>query len=146
MQPQFLVKLKILKPPDEVFEAVVNPAKLSGYFVENSSGPLREGTTVTWKFQELLDEFEVVVRNVEKDRRIAFDWPTHHEGQPTTVEMAFEPIGLRSTLMKISEYGWPDEAKGRELAYGNCGGWMHMMACLKAYLEYGINLRAGGAV
>ena len=27
----------------------------------------------------------------------------------------------------------------------DAGGWMHMLACLKGYLEYGINLRAGGA-
>jgi hypothetical protein len=26
----------------------------------------------------------------------------------------------------------------------NAGGWMHMLVCLKGYLEYGINLRAGG--
>ena len=36
--------------------------------------------------------------------------------------------------------------QGRKLSYGNAGGWMHMLACLKAYLEYDINLRAGGAV
>lgn len=30
--------------------------------------------------------------------------------------------------------------------YGNCGGWMHMMCCLKAHIEYGINLRTGGAL
>ena len=36
-------------------------------------------------------------------------------------------------------------APGEETSYGNAGGWMHMMCSLKAYLEYGINLRAGGA-
>ena len=37
-------------------------------------------------------------------------------------------------------------AKGLKASYDNCGGWMHMSCCLKAYLEYGINLRAGGAL
>jgi hypothetical protein len=32
-----------------------------------------------------------------------------------------------------------------QAAVGNAGGWMHMMCSLKALLEYGINLRAGGA-
>jgi hypothetical protein len=31
-------------------------------------------------------------------------------------------------------------------SYGNAGGWMHMMCCMKGYLEHGINLRAGGAL
>lgn len=146
MQPQFQIKLKILRPPDEVFDAVKNPEKLSVYFVETSSGPLVEGETVTWKFPELSEEFEIRVREVVNNQRISFAWPTLHREHHTTVEMAFELIGLRTTLMKISESGWPDEAKGRELSYGSCGGWMHMMACLKAYLEYGINLRSGGAI
>ena len=45
----------------------------------------------------------------------------------------------------IRESGWRTTEKGIESSYGNAGGWMHMMACMKAYLEYGINLRAGGA-
>ncbi|MBE8398177.1 ATPase, partial [Leptospira borgpetersenii serovar Hardjo-bovis] len=28
-------------------------------------------------------------------------------------------------------------------SYMNCQGWMNMSCCLKAYLEYGINLRKG---
>ena len=41
--------------------------------------------------------------------------------------------------------GWQENAEGLKGSHGNAGGWMHMMACMKAYLEYGINLRAGGA-
>ena len=141
MHPQFLVKLTILKPPNEVFDAVAGADELARYFVEKSSGPLEEGRTARWKFPVRAEEFDVVVRNVVKDRRIAFEWPMHHQGYPTTVEIAFEPVGLRQTLVKISESGWPDEARGHELAYGNCGSWMRMMMCLKAYLEYGIDLR-----
>ena len=28
-------------------------------------------------------------------------------------------------------------------SYGNCQGWSQMLAALKAWLEYGINLREG---
>jgi hypothetical protein len=47
--------------------------------------------------------------------------------------------------VQIRESGWRQDEKGFASSYGNCGGWMHMMLCLKGYLEYGINLRAGGA-
>ena len=46
---------------------------------------------------------------------------------------------------RSAEAGWRDDAKSIANSYGNAGGWMHMMLCLKGYLEYGINLRAGGA-
>jgi len=48
-------------------------------------------------------------------------------------------------MVQISESGWHSTPEDIKSSYGNAGGWMHMMCCLKAYLEYGINLRAGGA-
>ena len=49
-------------------------------------------------------------------------------------------------MVQISESGWPESQKHLEQSYGNAGGWMHMMMGLKGMLEYGINLRAGGAI
>jgi uncharacterized protein YndB with AHSA1/START domain len=146
MELKFQVQLKIRKPVAEVFDGVVNPKKLSGYFVQRASGPLVAGATVRWKFPEFPDEFDVVVREVVKDERIVFTWPAAHGDYQTRVEMAFKPLDDGSTMVQIGESGWKDDEKGRESAYGNAGGWMHMLACLKAYLEYGINLRAGGAL
>jgi uncharacterized protein YndB with AHSA1/START domain len=143
MEPKFQVQLKIRKPAAEVFEAVVNPAKLAGYFVNTASGPLAEGTTVKWSFDAAPNPFDVVVSQVIKDERIVFDWPS--TGDYTThVEMEFKPLDDQNTMVQISESGWRDDAQGVKASYGNAGGWMHMICCLKAYLEYGINLRAGG--
>ena len=50
------------------------------------------------------------------------------------------------TMVQISESGWSDSPVGIKSSYDNCGGWMHMMCAMKAYLEYGINLRPWGAV
>ncbi len=57
--------------------------------------------------------------------------------------MTFEPLGPESTLVKISESGWKENQKGLDSSYDNCQGWMQMSCSLKAYLEYGINLRKG---
>ena len=145
MELKFQVQVKVQKPVAEVFDAVVNPRKLSGYFIEKASGPLAEGATVTWKFPEFPIEFDVVVRQVSKDERSAFEWPTE-AGYNTLVEMVFKPLDARNTMVQVSESGWKEDAGGLKASYGNCGGWMHMLMCLKAYLEYGINLRAGGVV
>jgi uncharacterized protein YndB with AHSA1/START domain len=144
MESKFQVQLKIRKSPAEVFEAVVNPKKLSGYFVKDSSGPLAEGKIVKWSFVEAPEPFDVVVRHVVKNERIVFEWPAETGGYNTRVEMVFKPIDGDSTMVQISESGWRDDAAGIRASYGNASGWMHMMCSLKAYLEYGINLRAGG--
>jgi uncharacterized protein YndB with AHSA1/START domain len=145
MEPKFQVQLKIRKPVAEVFDAVVDPDKLSGYFVEQSSGPMVPGATVTWKFPELEDRFPVTIREVVKDERIVLAWASAEGGYDTRVEMIFKPLDAGNTMVQITESGWRPTDKGIEASYGNAGGWMHMMACLKAYLEYGVNLRAGGA-
>jgi uncharacterized protein YndB with AHSA1/START domain len=146
MEPKFQVQLKILKPVAEVFDGVVNPKKLSGYFTRTASGPLAEGMTVQWSFPEFPTEFPVKVRQVVKNERIVLEWASAEGGYNTKVEMVFKPLDGQATMVQISESGWRDTPKGIESSYGNCGGWMHMACCLKAYLEHGINLRAGGAM
>jgi len=145
MDRSFEVQLKIRKPVEEVFQAVVDPKKLTGYFTKTASGPLVAGATVMWSFAEAPGEFPVKVREVVKNERIVLNWASAEGGYDTTVEMSFKPLEGGATMVQIRESGWRDTAKGVEASYGNCGGWMHMMCSLKAYLEYSINLRAGGA-
>jgi uncharacterized protein YndB with AHSA1/START domain len=145
MDPKFTVQLKIRKPPAEVFDAVVRPEKLTGYFVRATTGPLVAGQTVKWSFAEAPELFDVVVREVAKNERIVFEWPADSGDYKTRVEMIFQRLDDGATLVQISESGWRGDAAGVKASYGNAGGWMHMMCCMKAYLEYGgINLRAGG--
>lgn len=146
MELKFQVQLKIRKPVAEVFDAVVDPKQLSGYFVKTASGPLREGTTVKWSFPELPEQFDVVVRQVIPNDRIVLEWDAAEGGYRTTVEMAFKRLDDGDTMVSIGESGWRATPAGQKASYDNAGGWMHMMACMKAYLEYGINLRAGGAM
>ncbi|MCC7266954.1 MAG: SRPBCC domain-containing protein [Caulobacteraceae bacterium] len=144
MSFDFQTQLKIRKPPAEVFDGVVDPKKLAGYFVKDSSGPLAAGTTVQWSFAEAPEPFDVVVDEVVKNERIVFRWPAVGETL-TTVEMVFKPLEGGHTMVQIAERGWPQTSEGQKQSYSNAGGWMHMMLCLKGYLEYGVNLREGGA-
>lgn len=145
MALKFQVQLKIRKPAAEVFDAVVDPKKLSGYFVQTASAPLVAGTVVKWKFPELPDFFDVVVREVVPYERIVLEWEGAGGGYNTVIEMAFKPIDAGNTMVQITESGWREDAQGLEASHGNAGGWMYMLACMKASLEYGINLREGGA-
>ena len=57
--------------------------------------------------------------------------------------MNFEKTGPQETLVRISETGWRETQADLNSSYGNCMGWSQMVSALKAYVEYGINLRKG---
>jgi uncharacterized protein YndB with AHSA1/START domain len=62
----------------------------------------------------------------------------------TTVTMTFTPLdGDTRTMVEIEEKGWRETAGALKASYGNCQGWAQMLASLKAWIEYGINLREG---
>ncbi len=157
MNLKFKVDGRIAKPVAEVFEAVVNPAELSRYFTTGGAkGRLETGVTVYWDFHDYPGVFPVEVVEVETNRRIVLRWEAS-EGAPsdgneaviapagysTTVTMSFDPLDGGRTLVSISEEGWRETDTGLKASYGNCQGWSQALCALKAYLEYGINLREG---
>lgn len=142
MDFKFQVQTKVLKPVAEVFDAVINPKKLSGYFTRTAT-PMLEGGTAMWSFPELPGEFPVKITRIIPSKLITFDWDTLEGDYQTHVEIEFEPYDAQSTIVKISESGWKPTQKGLDGSYLNCQGWTHMSLCMKAFLEYGINLRQG---
>ena len=140
---RFTVHLSILKPVQEVFDAVVHPDKLSGYFTQTASAPLKSGTTVQWRFAEFPVDIPVIVDQVIPNELISLKWESMEGGYNTSVQMRFEVLDENSTLVSITEEGWRPTPKGILSSYQNCSGWMNMLCCMKAYLEYGLNLRKG---
>jgi uncharacterized protein YndB with AHSA1/START domain len=149
MAYDFQVSGRISKPVEEVFEAVVNPERLSGYFTTGGAkGRLETGSTVTWDFHDFPGAFPVHVTEVEKDRRIVLSWGAAPDDDPagsyeTRVTMTFTALEDGRTLVTIAEEGFRDNAAGQKASYGNCEGWTGMLCAMKVYLEHGITLRAG---
>jgi uncharacterized protein YndB with AHSA1/START domain len=144
MELKFQIQGRIAKPVAEVFDAVYNPKKLSGYFTTGgASAPLDEGTTVTWDFADFPGAFPVYVRKVDPDRLIAFEWNGGANDELTEVRVEFEPLDDESTMVRISEGTWPETEDNLSRSYQNCEGWTQMLACMKVYVEHGINLREG---
>src|SRR6476620_9835974 len=77
--------LKILKPAHEVFEAIVDPKKMSGYFISSSSGRMESGKTLIWQFPEFDMQFPVRVQKVEAPDYISYYWDDL-DGTETNVE------------------------------------------------------------
>ncbi len=144
MELKFQVQARIQKPVEEVFDGVYNPARITQYFAtESSSGSLSEGSQVIWRFADYPHDVHLSVKKVVPNQLIAFEWEAADGGYNTRVEIRFEALGSSETLVKISESAWKENQCGLDSSYQNCQGWMNMVSCLKAYLEYGINLRKG---
>ncbi len=133
--------IEVLKPIEEVFEAIINPDKMSNYFIDRSSGRLEDGVTVEWKFPEFDDIFPVTGKLIRSYDYISFDWSGGEDGM--LVEIFLEAYQDIFTVVRIKESYMPVNDEGIKQAIGQTEGWSNFLACLKAYLEYGINLRKG---
>ncbi len=144
MELKFDVYAKIARPVAEVFEAVTNPTELSAYFTTGgASGPLVEGSTVIWKFGDYPVDISVTVTKLIPGERIEFRWDAEDGAYQTSVVMTFEALDDGGTLVRVVEGGWRSGRGGLQSSYSNCSGWTQMLCCLKAHLEYRINLRKG---
>jgi uncharacterized protein YndB with AHSA1/START domain len=141
MEVQVNVKDRILKPINVVFESIVKPEKLSGYFVSNASGPIEEGVTIIWSFDDAGVNVSVKILKVVLNEQITFEWEA--AGSKATVNINLEAIDSESTLVKINENGWSLDKPGVDKALGQTQGWTDFLCSLKAYLYCGINLREG---
>jgi uncharacterized protein YndB with AHSA1/START domain len=140
-QLEINTSLQISKPQAEVFEAIVDPEKMSCYFLAKGSGRLEPGKELIWKFPEFDMEFPVRVDNVVKDQYVSFFWDS--DGIELLVEITLKPGKQESTIVGVTEKSRGNDEKGIAWLKGNTAGWANFLACLKAYLEYGINLRKG---
>jgi len=133
--------LQILKPVPEVFEAIVDPEKMSNYFISKSSGRMVEGKRIMWQFPEFKTEFAIRVGKIIRNDYISYYWEI--DGIELLVEISLESGSGNSTVVTITEKSRKNDEAGIRWLQGNTQGWANFLACLKAYLEYGINLRKG---
>ena len=134
---------RIKKPIEQVFEAVVAPDHLNKYFTNGAKGRLEPGSNVQWKFAELPNALTIDVVEVTKNKRIEFKWEAHKVSYKTKVEVLFENLDEKGTMVRVIETGWETDSTGLESMSSHTEGWVHMLCCLKGYLEYSIDLRSG---
>jgi uncharacterized protein YndB with AHSA1/START domain len=91
------VQDRILRPVSEVFAAIIDPAKMSGYFISRASGPMKQDATVEWNFDDVRAKLSVDVKRIEENRLIIFDWSA--SGTKARVTMRLEPRGNNATLV-----------------------------------------------
>ena len=133
--------LQIQKSNHEVFEAIVNPEKMINYFISKSSGRMESGKQLIWQFPEFENEFPIRVDKIETDTYISYFWLI--DDIELLVEINLMPVDTNNTIITVTEKSRKNDVAGINWLKGNMEGWANFLACLKAYLEYGINLRVG---
>ena len=130
--------IQIQKPVAEVFQGIVDPAHMTNYFISESSGRLETGQEVTWKFPEFADRFPITEVETQANQLVSFVWDPE-----TVVNITLEGLPDGSTVVRVNENGKEFNEANLKWALENSGGWANFLACMKAYLEYGIQLRKG---
>lgn len=64
--------LQVQKPIHEVFEAIVDSAKMTNYFISESDGRMEEGKKLIWHFPEFKTPVPVRIGKIEKDSYISY--------------------------------------------------------------------------
>lgn len=132
--------IQIQKPVNEVFENIVNPDRMVNYFIATSSGKMENGAELIWTFPEFEQECPVSNIRLIPEKLIEFKWDV---GKGTIVSIELKEQSDKSTLVRVTEDGKENDEAGLKWFAGNTEGWANFLACLKAFSEYGINLRKG---
>lgn len=136
--------LQVSKPITEVFNAIIDPVEMAHYFIAHGSEKMQEGKSIEWTFPEFPDmKIEVKVIKLKSPELIIFEWEGS-KGISLEVKIKLEERTENTTLVRVSEGKMKANEEGIIWLKRNTEGWANFLACLKAYLEYGINLRKGG--
>lgn len=130
--------LQIQKPIQEVFEALINPEKITKYFIAKSSGRMDSGKELIWEFGDFPGEFPVKTQEIKTNESVSFVWD-----EETIVNIILEEQADKSTVVRVTEGEKELNEQNIKWLTDNTFGWTNFLDCMKAYLEYGIPLRKG---
>lgn len=128
----------IQRPVEEVFEAIVNPEIMANYFISRGSGRMEPGKEIRWAFPEFEGDFAVFVKQIKEQEYISFVWDPN-----SVVEIKLGKLSNGTTVIRVEEEGHDNDDEGIKWAIGQSEGWANFLACMKAWLEYGVHLRKG---
>ncbi len=134
------VEDRIPRPVADVFEAIVDPAKMAQYFISRGSARLGPGADVEWEWADVSAKQSIHVGQFTAGSTIGFAWSA--TGIPTKVTIMLTPDG-DGTKLVVTEAPFALTEERAALAVQQTQGWTDFCCGLKAYLVHGINLRRG---
>ena len=133
--------IQIQQDAQKVFTAIVSAQGMSNYFIASATGDLEKNRIVEWKFPEFDEVFPVEGKEIKPNEYISFDWSGGEVNKLVEIFLNEQPDG--STVVKVVEHEMDKTDEGIKQMMQQTEGWANFLACLKAYLDHGINLRKG---
>lgn len=122
--------LPIRRPPAEVFNAFVEPAMLTRFWLQSASAPLSAGATVEWHFMVPGAKDTVTVVDFQPARRLVLRW-----SDGSTVALDFTAFNPGETLLSVETSAF--EPGDTETLVGTTEGFSLVLCDLKTLLESG---------
>jgi len=139
--PSVRVGLLMRTPPEQAFEALRDPAITTRFWYTKSTGPMAPGAELRWEWEMYGVSTEVVVGEVENNRRIAFRWNTQDPAATTDVEFRFDDRGPSGTYVEIAETGYRGDGDALvDHVRASTEGFTFVLSALKAFLEHDLVL------
>lgn len=129
----------IRKPIEQVFQAFINPEITTKFWFTKSSGKLEEGKPTEWTWEMYNHSISIFTKKIDVNKKIVIEWSNYDA--VTTVEWIFKDLGNDGTFISIEDSGFQGGAeKIISQVRGSTEGFALVLAGLKAYLEYNIEL------
>jgi uncharacterized protein YndB with AHSA1/START domain len=125
------VSQQIARGAGELFDAFVDPTKITRFWLEKVSGPLEAGSKVRWWFMVPGATETVSVIEVLHNQRIVFDWS---DGIRVCIE--FEKGNGHMTLVSVRATGFPQEPSLEKIVDAT-EGFSIVLCDLKVFAETG---------
>jgi len=133
-------EMLIRKPVAEVFNAFVDPAITSKFWFTRGSARLEAGKTARWDWEMYDFSLNVLVKEIEPNRRIEVEWSGTQQ-PPTTIEWTFRARPDATTYVTVTNSGFVGDAEQvAKQAIGSTEGFAFLLAGAKAWLEQGLQL------
>jgi uncharacterized protein YndB with AHSA1/START domain len=134
------VEYRVARSVADVYDAIVDPTKMSQYFISRGSGRMELGAKLEWEWTDVGAKLAIEVGQLDANSKIGFAWSA--TGVPTKVTLLVEPDGS-GTKLTATEGPFALTDQGVARAMQQTQGWTDFCCSLKAYLQHGINLRTG---
>jgi len=139
----------IAAPPEKVYDTIASGDGWNAFFTYDTEVDPRPGGKMVFRWKDwgpdryTLDA-ECKVLKVERPRLFAFEWYPVGKDNPTTVTFTLE-AKHGGAVVAISETGYPDTPKAREMILECACGWGEAVTLLKFWLEHGVRYgKVGG--
>ncbi|MCL1668099.1 SRPBCC family protein [Elizabethkingia ursingii] len=131
-------EMLIRKPIADVYEAFINPEITTKFWFTKSSGRLDENKNIIWTWEMYNVDVDVEVTDLQPNQKISILWGNYEEKTP--VVWTFSEHGGDTFVSVINSNFTGDEDTVISAVRDSTEGFTLVLAGLKAYLEYGIEL------